>query len=162
MFSFFIAFSKRECLQLKVPLIVTNLILFIILLFVINFTSVCSVWCTLCYLFILHLKGLEFVDGHFFMSCVVTNKWSDCSTHLWAESMLALRIHKIQDDYVVGCPVSHIIPPLIILFCKQSCCWLHPLTTHFALLSFNPLYPDLNSPNLPWTKCMNSVERIGS
>ena len=23
-------------------------------------------------------------------------------------------------------------------------------------------YPDLNSPNLPWTKCMNSVGRIGS
>ena len=26
----------------------------------------------------------------------------------------------------------------------------------------SPKYPELNSPNLPWTKCMNSVGRIGS
>ena len=25
-----------------------------------------------------------------------------------------------------------------------------------------PKYPDLNSPNLPWTKCMDSVGRIDS
>lgn len=35
------------------------------------------------------------------MSCVVTNNWSDWSTQAWNSNKLALRIHKIQDDYVV-------------------------------------------------------------
>ena len=36
------------------------------------------------------------------MSCVVTNQWSDWSTQAWNSNKLALRIHKIQDDYVVS------------------------------------------------------------
>ena len=47
-------------------------------------------------------KGLEYVDGACFMSCVVTNNWSDWSTQAWNSNKLALRIHKIQDDYVVS------------------------------------------------------------
>lgn len=45
--------------------------------------------------------GLEYVDGACFMSCVVTNNWSDWSTQAWNSNKLALRIHKIQDDYVI-------------------------------------------------------------
>ena len=35
------------------------------------------------------------------MSCVATNGWSDWSTQSWKENKLALRVHKIGDDYVV-------------------------------------------------------------
>ena len=49
----------------------------------------------------LNCEGLEFVDGEYFMSCVVTNKWSDWSTQTWKDNKLALRVHKIRDDYVV-------------------------------------------------------------
>ncbi|KXJ22747.1 Regulation of enolase protein 1 [Exaiptasia diaphana] len=45
--------------------------------------------------------GLEFVDGRYKLSCVVTNKWSDWSTQDWHESKLSLKIHKIFDDYVI-------------------------------------------------------------
>ncbi|KAM7446690.1 hypothetical protein ABFA07_005042 [Porites harrisoni] len=45
--------------------------------------------------------GLEYVDGECSMSCVVTNKWSDWSTQTWKSNKLALRVHKIQDDYVI-------------------------------------------------------------
>ena len=48
------------------------------------------------------VQGVEYVDGACFMSCVVTNKWSDWSTQAWNSNKLALRIHKIQDDYVVS------------------------------------------------------------
>ncbi|XP_048577382.1 uncharacterized protein LOC116610684 isoform X1 [Nematostella vectensis] len=44
--------------------------------------------------------GLEFVDGTYRASCVVTNKYSDWSTQDWHDGKLALRIHKICDDYV--------------------------------------------------------------
>lgn len=62
-----------------------------------------------CYLF-LHFyiwKGLEYVDGACFMSCVVTNNWSDWSTQAWNSNKLAIRIHKIQDDYVVSWNMVH-------------------------------------------------------
>ena len=36
------------------------------------------------------------------MSCVVTNRWSDWSTQSWSSNKLALRVHKINDDYVVS------------------------------------------------------------
>lgn len=36
------------------------------------------------------------------MSCVVTNRWSDWSTQSWNSNKLALRVHKINDDYVVS------------------------------------------------------------
>nr|XP_058962083.1 uncharacterized protein LOC131789028 [Pocillopora verrucosa] len=45
--------------------------------------------------------GLEYVDGECSMSCVVTNRWSDWSTQSWNSNKLALRVHKINDDYVV-------------------------------------------------------------
>ncbi|XP_032227287.1 regulation of enolase protein 1 isoform X2 [Nematostella vectensis] len=47
--------------------------------------------------------GLEFVDGTYRASCVVTNKYSDWSTQDWHDGKLALRIHKICDDYVIEC-----------------------------------------------------------
>ena len=31
----------------------------------------------------------------------MTNIWSDWSTQTWKDNKLALRVHKIQDDYVV-------------------------------------------------------------
>ena len=47
-------------------------------------------------------QGLEYVDGECSMSCVVTNRWSDWSTQSWSSNKLALRVHKINDDYVVS------------------------------------------------------------
>lgn len=55
-----------------------------------------------CIFLCLTIQGLEYVDGACFMSCVVTNKWSDWSTQAWNSNKLALRIHKIGDDYVVS------------------------------------------------------------
>ncbi|XP_029214497.1 uncharacterized protein [Acropora muricata] len=45
--------------------------------------------------------GLEFVDNRYLMSCVVTNKWSDWSHEEWKDNRLALRVNKIDDDYVI-------------------------------------------------------------
>ena len=36
------------------------------------------------------------------MSCVVTNKFSDWSKLPWVDNRIALRVHKMHDDYVVG------------------------------------------------------------
>lgn len=60
-------------------------------------------------------QGLEYVDGECSMSCVVTNKWSDWSTQTWKSNKLALRVHKIQNDYVVQTPTfwSFSFHPLI-------------------------------------------------
>ena len=35
------------------------------------------------------------------MSCVVTKKWSDWSREKWKDNKLAVRVNKIDDDYVV-------------------------------------------------------------
>ncbi|XP_068698813.1 uncharacterized protein [Montipora capricornis] len=45
--------------------------------------------------------GLEFVHGECFMSCVVTKKWSDWSREKWKDNKLAVRMNKIDDDYVI-------------------------------------------------------------
>ena len=52
------------------------------------------------------------------MSCVVTNKWSDWSTQEWNSNKLALRVHKIKDDYVVS--VSIITSFLVYVFCNTG------------------------------------------
>ena len=57
--------------------------------------------------------------------------------------------------------------PLFGIFFSLTAFWIThpPAPTCTWDTSFNPLstkYPDLNSPNLPWTKCLDSVGRIGS
>ena len=47
-------------------------------------------------------------------------------------------------EWMVGCKVT------ILDRCHPTCS------------PFKPQYPDLNSPNLSWTKCMNSVRRTDS
>ena len=50
----------------------------------------------------------------------------------------------------------------INVWIKCSVC--HPCSglPYICFGPFSPKYPDLNSLNLPWTKCMNNVGRIGS
>ena len=63
------------------------------------------------------------------MSCVVTNKWSDWSTQSWKDNKLALRVHKIQDDYVVRAleSVTLSLPESIMETCS-------------VVLTFAPVY----------------------
>ncbi|KAI8488220.1 hypothetical protein Bbelb_340690 [Branchiostoma belcheri] len=45
--------------------------------------------------------GLEYVDGHFRLSCVVTNVYSDWSTQDWPSGRLSIRVYRQGNSYVV-------------------------------------------------------------
>jgi len=45
--------------------------------------------------------GLEYVDGNFKLSCVVTNNYSDWSTQNHASGKLAIRIYRIGASFVI-------------------------------------------------------------
>lgn len=45
--------------------------------------------------------GLEYVDGEFKLSCVVTNEFSDWSTQSWSSGELRLRVFRQKHSYVV-------------------------------------------------------------
>ena len=56
-----------------------------------------TLWCNIC----AH-QGLEYVDGAYRLSCVVTNTHSDWSTQVYPSGKLSLRLYKLANDVVVS------------------------------------------------------------